>query len=113
MTTLWATPCQRTPLEPDWARAAPISPPMRACHAACRSRFRDRIALGTGGGFPAGVDRVPEPLVDVLPADDRDGVLARAEKFGDPVADEPVALVLERAQFAQLSLRVAETIELL
>src|SRR6476620_3758462 len=31
MTTLWATPCQRTPSSPAWATAAPMSPPIRAC----------------------------------------------------------------------------------
>src|ERR671930_2438049 len=29
--TLWTTPCQATPFEPDWASAAPIRPPISAC----------------------------------------------------------------------------------
>src|ERR687887_2907280 len=31
MTTLCAIPCQSTPFEPDWTRAAPMSPPISAC----------------------------------------------------------------------------------
>src|SRR5919201_280480 len=31
MTTLCASPCQSTPLEPDWTSAAPTRPPISAC----------------------------------------------------------------------------------
>src|ERR671930_385999 len=31
MTTLCAIPCQSTPFEPDWTRAAPTRPPISAC----------------------------------------------------------------------------------
>ena len=46
-------------------------------------------------GVLAGVDRLLELLVDVLPADDRDRVGARAEELCDRLADQAVALVLE------------------
>src|ERR671937_2245061 len=31
MTTLCASPCQRTPFDPDWTSAAPTRPPISAC----------------------------------------------------------------------------------
>src|SRR6187402_1767700 len=57
------------------------------------------------------VDRLLELLVDVLPADDRDRVLAGAEQLGDCLSHEPIALVLELAQRAELAVRVREPVE--
>src|SRR5581483_3856796 len=31
ITTRWASPCQSTPLDPDWTSAAPTRPPINAC----------------------------------------------------------------------------------
>src|SRR5581483_1992980 len=52
-----------------------------------------------------------ETLVDLLPADDRDRILIRAEEPGDRAADEPVALVLELPQPVQVHGRVLEAVE--
>src|SRR5437773_4862234 len=52
-----------------------------------------------------------ELLVDVLPADDVESVVARAEELGDRLVVQPVALVLELAELDQLALRVAEALE--
>ena len=62
----------------------------------------DEDRLEDVGGVLARVDRLFELLVDVLPADDRQRVGARAEEIGDRLAREPVALVLELAQRGEL-----------
>src|SRR5438552_19015935 len=43
-----------------------------------------------------------ELLVDVLPADDVESVVARAEELGDRLVVQPVALVLELLDVAEL-----------
>ena len=62
----------------------------------------DEDRLEDVGGVLAGVDRLFELLVDVLPADDRQRVGARPEELGDRLAREPVALVLELAERGEL-----------
>ncbi len=51
----------------------------------------------------AGVDRLLEVLVDVLPANHRDRVAVRVEELGDRFSIEPVAFVLEIAQRRKLA----------
>src|ERR687888_86657 len=63
------------------------------------------------GRVLAGVDSLLERLVDVLPADDRDRVVAGAEELGHGLAVQPVALVLEGAELHQLPARVLEAVE--
>src|SRR3954454_11093131 len=64
-------------------------------------------------GILAGVDRLLELLVDVLPADERHGIGIPLEELGDGRAGEAVALVLERPQLDQLSPGVLEPLQLL
>src|SRR3954454_24509727 len=63
------------------------------------------------GGVLAGVDRLLELLVDVLPADDRQRVSARAEEVRNRFARQAVSFVLELAQRLELPLRVTEAFE--
>jgi len=71
----------------------------------------DEDRLEHVGGVLAGIDGLLELLVQLLPADDRHRVLAGPEQAGYGPADDPVALVLERAQLHQLLLRVAKAVE--
>src|ERR687885_918894 len=211
MTTLCAIPCQSTPFEPDWTRAAPTRPPISACdeldgrpnhhvrrfHAiaparaassvCCVARFASISPLATFfatavvtkaparlataamstatrgvtarvptevaiafavswkpfvksnpsattttmtrsasfngstvlhddgledvGGVLARVDGFLQRLVDVLPADDRDRVVGRAEELRHGLAVQPVALVLEVAELHQLPAGILEAVE--
>ena len=56
----------------------------------------------------AGVGRLLELLVDVLPANDRQRALARSEQVGDRLPGETVTFVLQLAQREQVLLGVAE-----
>src|SRR3954471_13842611 len=76
-----------------------------------RSPVLDEDRLEDVGGVLAGVDRLFELLVDVLPADDRQRVRAGAEEIGDRLAVEPVSLVLKLAERDELLARVAEALE--
>jgi hypothetical protein len=87
--TVRTTSCQSTPIAPDRARAAPMRPPISACDAV----------------------RLLESPLDVLPAGDRDGVLAGAEEAGDGLALDAVALVLEPPHLLELRPRAAEAVE--
>src|SRR2546421_708537 len=75
------------------------------------SAVLDQDRLEDVGGVLAGVHRLFELLVHVLPADDVERVVARAEELGDRLVIQPVGLVLELAQLDQLALRVAEALE--
>src|SRR5881398_2717645 len=75
------------------------------------SAVLDQDGLEDVGGVLAGIHRLLELLVDVLPADHVEGVVARAEELGDGLVIQPVALVLELAQLDQLALRVAKALE--
>src|SRR5205085_937342 len=75
------------------------------------SAVLDQDRLEDVGGVLAGVHRLFELLVHVLPADDVERVVARAEELGDRLVVQPVGLVLELAQLDQLALRVAEALE--
>ena len=77
-----------------------------------RYRFLTRIASSTSAAFSQRVDGLLESLVDVLPADDDDRVVAAAEELRDCLAHQPVALVLELAELDQRRLGVLEALEL-
>src|SRR5512146_2060050 len=76
-----------------------------------RSPVLDEDRLEDVGGGLAGVDRLLELFVDVLPADDRQRVGARPEELGDRLAVQPVALVLQLTNRDELLLRVPEAFE--
>ena len=71
----------------------------------------DEDRLEHVGGVLAGVDRLLEPLVDVLPADDRSAGPRPSGRARRRRREQPVALVLELAQRDQLLARVLEALE--
>src|ERR687887_531468 len=75
------------------------------------SAVLDHDRLQDVGRVLAGVDGLLERLVDVLPADDRNRVVAGAEELGHRLAVQSVALVLEGAELHQLPTRVLEAVE--
>src|SRR6187402_3572417 len=79
------------PLSPDSPSASPVL---------------DEDGLEHVAGGLERVDRLLELLVDVLPADDRDRVLAGAKQLGDCLSHEPIALVLEPVEAAHAGLEL-------